>query len=223
MFSRIVPWNSHVSWRTIPNVERSSSRDISRLSMPSMRMPPVVDLVEAHQQVDQGRLAGAGRPDDGHRLAGLDDEVELLDERHVGQIAERDVLEARPRPATARRTAGERRRRATSSASSSSSNTRSAEAMADWMTLAMLAVWVIGIVNWREYWTKACTSPRLIWPFGDLDAADDADGDVVDVGDELHHRLDRAGQELRSIAGLVEPLVLLVELVDRLAAAGRTP
>ena len=32
------------------------------------------------------------------------------------------------------------------------------------MTLAMLAVWVIGIVNWREYWTKAWTSPRLICP-----------------------------------------------------------
>ena len=31
--------------------------------------------------------------------------------------------------------------------------------------LAMLAAWVIGIVNWREYWTKAWTSPRLIWPF----------------------------------------------------------
>ena len=93
MFSRIVPWKSHVSWRTIPNVERSSSRDISRLSIPSTAIRPLVDLVEAHQQVDQGRLAGAGRPDDGDRLARLDDEVEVLDERHVGQVAERDVLE----------------------------------------------------------------------------------------------------------------------------------
>ena len=28
----------------------------------------------------------------------------------------------------------------------------------------MLAVWMIGNVNWREYWMNATTSPRLIWP-----------------------------------------------------------
>ena len=104
MFSRIVPWNSHVSWRTIPNVDRSSSRDIARLSMPSIVIRPLVDLVEPHQQVDQGRLAGAGRSDDGDHLARLHDEVEVLDERHLGQVAERHVLEldapgdGRPRP-----------------------------------------------------------------------------------------------------------------------------
>ncbi len=32
------------------------------------------------------------------------------------------------------------------------------------MTLAMLAVWTIGIVNWREYWMNAMTSPSDIWP-----------------------------------------------------------
>ena len=41
MFSRMVPWNSHVSWRTIPNVERSSLRDISRLSIPSIVIRPL--------------------------------------------------------------------------------------------------------------------------------------------------------------------------------------
>ena len=51
-----------------------------------------------------------------------------------------------------------------SSASSSSSNTRSADATADWMTFAIEATWMIGIVNWREYWMNAWTSPRLIWP-----------------------------------------------------------
>ena len=65
------------------------------------RDPPAVDLVEAHQQVDEGRLAGAGRPDDGDRLAGVGDEVEVLDERLVGLVAERDVLERRPRRAAA--------------------------------------------------------------------------------------------------------------------------
>ena len=28
----------------------------------------------------------------------------------------------------------------------------------------MLAVWMIGNVNWREYWMKATTSPSVIRP-----------------------------------------------------------
>ena len=70
------------------------------------RMWPAVDLVEAHQQVHEGRLAGPGRPDDGDRLAGLDDEVQVVDERRVGQVAERHALEldlAPDRPAGSRR------------------------------------------------------------------------------------------------------------------------
>ena len=39
------------------------------------RDPPAVELVEAHQQVDERRLAGAGRPDDRDGLAGLDVEA----------------------------------------------------------------------------------------------------------------------------------------------------
>ena len=35
-------------------------------------------------------------PDDGDRLAGLDDEVEVVDERLVGDVPERDVLEVTP-------------------------------------------------------------------------------------------------------------------------------
>ena len=53
---------------------------------------------------------------------------------------------------------------AISSGSSSSSKIRSAEAVADCSTLAMLAVWTIGKVNWREYWMKAVTSPSDICP-----------------------------------------------------------
>jgi len=26
------------------------------------------------------------------------------------------------------------------------------------------AIWVMGMVNWREYWMKACTSPRDMVP-----------------------------------------------------------
>ena len=50
-------------------------------------------------------------PDDGDRLARLDDEVEVLDERRVGDVAERDVLEGRP----ARGRRGRQRRGATGS------------------------------------------------------------------------------------------------------------
>ena len=32
-------------------------------------------------------------PDDGDGLAGLDDQVEVVDERHVGHVAEGDVVE----------------------------------------------------------------------------------------------------------------------------------
>jgi hypothetical protein len=57
---------------------------VSRVSIAVDRDPPAVDLVEAHQQVDEGRLAGAGRTDDRDRLAGLDVEVEVVDQGLVG-------------------------------------------------------------------------------------------------------------------------------------------
>ena len=78
MFSRMVPRNSQVSWRTIPISDRSGSaahlRDVDVVEGD----PAGVELVEPHDQVDQGRLAGPGRPD-GHRLR-LDPQREVLDE-----------------------------------------------------------------------------------------------------------------------------------------------
>ena len=50
------------------------------------------------------------------------------------------------------------------SAASSRSKTRSAEATPDCSRFAIDATWVSGWVNWREYWMKAWTSPRLIDP-----------------------------------------------------------
>ena len=72
----------------------------------------------------------------------------------------------------------------------------------------MLAIWVIGWVNWREYWMKACTSPEVIWPRCHPQPADHADGDVLQVADEVHRRPDDARDELSLEAGLVELLVL---------------
>ena len=40
MFSAIVPLKSQVSWRTIPVLERSSSRVIDAMSMPSRVIRP---------------------------------------------------------------------------------------------------------------------------------------------------------------------------------------
>ena len=165
------------------------------------RDPPAVDLVEAHQQVDERRLAGAGRADDRDRLAGR---------RRRGRgrrSAARPARSGTTRPRRRRRRRPGRARpagtgSAISSASSSSSKTRSAEATADCRTLTMLAVWMIGNVNWREYWMKATTSPSVIWPGGDAQAADDRDRDVVQVRDERHRRLDDPGDELGPVAGV---------------------
>ena len=55
-----------------------------------------------------------------------------------------------------------------SSASSSSSKTRSADAAADCSTFMMLAVCAIGIVNCREYWMNACTSPSEMRPLATM-------------------------------------------------------
>ena len=88
-------------------------------------------------------------------------QVQVVDERLV-LVAERDVLEgdvAASAPESGASTGS-----AISSGSSSSSNTRSADATADWRTLTMLAVWMIGNVNWREYWMNATTSPSDSWP-----------------------------------------------------------
>ena len=122
---------------------------------------------------------------------GLGDERQVLDERSVRVVGERDVVELDP--ARARSAAGRRGRpRAICSGASSSSKTRSAEAMPDCSTLTIDASWVSGWVNWREYWMNACTSPRPIAPDDDPQAADDGDRDVVEVAEEHHRRLDRA-------------------------------
>ena len=47
-------------------------------------------------QVDERGLAGAGRADDGDGLAGLGDERQVLDQRVVRVVRERDVVELDP-------------------------------------------------------------------------------------------------------------------------------
>ena len=181
-----------------------------------------VELVEPHDEVDERRLAGAGRPDDGDGLTGAHRQVEVLDERLVGRVGEGHVLERRRAPCGSSMRAGSAASGSCSSASSTS-KTRSAEATPDWSTLAIEATWVSGWVNWREYWMNAWTSPRLIVPRRHPEAADDGDDDVVEVPDEHHGRHDDAADELGAERGLVELVVLLLERPLRSPSGGRRP
>ena len=152
--------------------------------MPSMQMRPVVDLVEAHQQVDQGRLAGAGRPDDGDRLARLDDQVEVLDERDVGQVAERDVLELDP-PGDRAADPGERDVRRLLGLVEQLEHPlgrgdRGLDDVGDAGGLGDRHRELARVLDEGLDVAEAHLAVRH------LDAADDADQDVVDVGDELH-------------------------------------
>ncbi len=56
----------------------------------------VVDIVEAHQQLDHGGLAGAGRTDDGDLLAGFGVEREVVDDDLIRVVTEVDILEIHP-------------------------------------------------------------------------------------------------------------------------------
>ena len=118
------------------------------MSVPSMVMLPRVDLVEAGQQVDDGRLAGAGRPDQGDRLPGLGLQGHVPDDGRPGPVAEARRGRSAPRPGSfaAARHPG---RRPTSAGVSMISKTRSAPARAAWMVLYRLA-------SWRSGLTKFC-------------------------------------------------------------------
>ena len=218
----MVPPKSQVSWRTIPKVRRRLSRVISRVSTPSTAIAPAVDLVEAHEQVHERRLAGAGRARRWRRSGpAATVEVEVLDERRVRLVAERDVLQERPGRCAC-------------------SSTRGLAGVRDLLGLVEQLEDPLGRgdrrlqdvhdagdlgdrhVNCREYWMNAWTSPSDIVPVRDLHAADDRDRDVVQVADEVHRRLDDPGDELGPEARLEELLVLLVEAARSPRAGVRT-
>ena len=84
MFSITVPENRKVSCSTIPSWRRRSAFRIVA-DVPAVDGDPAaVDLVEAGQQVDDGRLARAGRPDQGQRLPGSCFQGHLLDDGRPG-------------------------------------------------------------------------------------------------------------------------------------------
>src|SRR4051812_20829409 len=54
----------------------------------------LVGIPEAEEQVDDGALAGAGRPDNSDVRAGGDGEVEVAQDGAVGRVSETDVIES---------------------------------------------------------------------------------------------------------------------------------
>ena len=55
-------------------------------------------------------------------------------------------------------------RSGTCSSAARNSKTRSAEASPDCSMFIWLAICMIGLVNWREYWMKAWMSPSEMFP-----------------------------------------------------------
>src|SRR5438067_7490292 len=94
MLSRMLAASNQVSWRTIPELApqlvAGQVADVAAVDADGT----AVNVVEAHQQVHDGRLAGARRTHDGDGLARPYVQVEARDQRLDGQVAEADVLEA---------------------------------------------------------------------------------------------------------------------------------
>ncbi len=55
-----------------------------------------IDIIEAHQQFDQGGLACAGRADDGNFLTGGNGCREVFDDDFFGVVAKADMLKLHP-------------------------------------------------------------------------------------------------------------------------------
>ena len=173
-----------------------------------------VDLVEPHQQVYEGRLPGARRPDDRHRLALARHEIEIVDEWLVGEVAERDILESnlggrRGQPRGLGRIGGllDLIEQLEDTLGRGDGRLDDVQAASD---LDDRERELPGVLDEGEDVAQRHLAG------GDPKAADHGDGDVVEVADQVHDRLDDPGDELRPVARVVEGRVLLVEGRDRL-------
>ena len=90
----MLPENSCVSCVTKPICARSASRSISVRRCAVVEDLSRARVIQADQQLHERRFAGAGRPDEGDRLAALDAERDVADRRRRGRLVlERDALE----------------------------------------------------------------------------------------------------------------------------------
>ena len=169
--------------------------------------PPGVDVVEAHQQVDQRGLAGTCRADDRARsrpgsTSRLKSSISGLSGTYRNETSSKTT-----RPSTSPGRTGSSGSGDLLLGSSRNSKTRSAEATPDCRRLTTRG----------DLGDRHRELPRVLdegldvaeghRPGGHPQAADHGDGDVVEVRDEHHRRLDDAGDELRLEAGLVHALV----------------
>ena len=87
----------------------------------------------------------------------------------------------------------------------------------------MLATWVSGWLNCLEYWMNAWHGAQGQRARCHLERPDHGHQDVVEVSDEHHRRLDRARDELRPVAGVVQRVVVLGEGAHGLLALAERP
>ena len=140
------------------------------MSTPSTRDAPALHVVEPQQQVDERRLARAGRADDADALARLDLERHVL--QHPVRLASRRCRRTRrgrrrcARAARGRRRASSAGAPATSIATGSSSSLkiRSDEAIAACRTLNFSDMSLIGRKKRCEYWRNATSAPSVSVP-----------------------------------------------------------
>ena len=174
-----------------------------------------IDLVEAHQKVDDGGLAGPGRPDDRDRLTRSHVEVEVGDQRFAGFVLEVHVFKRNAPRGCAELDAGGPVRRLLVRSQELEYALSRGEARLQQVHLA------------RDLGDRHRELARVLDEGLDVAERHGArrhpvttehrDRDVVEVGQELQRRLDDAGEELGSEARLVQLLVLLDELAERLA------
>ena len=176
--------------------------------------PARVQLVEAHDEVDERRLAGAGRADDGDRLARLDDEVESVDERLLRGVGERDLLE---RDATVRVVDTLRRngvrlllRGVEDGEDPLGGRDTRLQEVGHRRHLGQRLGELAGVLDEGLHVTEGHGPAR------NPQSAEHGDDDVVEVPDEHHRRHDDAADELRPEGSLVEVVVLDLEGLLRL-------
>ena len=76
---------------TIAIWRRSELSVYSRISTPSIVTAPLDRIEESRQQPEQRRFAGAGRADDRDFRPGRDRDVDVVQHRRLGTIAETDI------------------------------------------------------------------------------------------------------------------------------------
>src|SRR5271157_4622190 len=176
-----------------------------------------VDIVEAHQQFDHGGLACSGRAHDGDLLTGFGVEGKVIDDDLIRAVPEVDVLEVDSALDLIQLDRGRRVR----------CFFRFGQEFED--TLGRGGGLLEDVGNVRDLRDRLRKRTNILDKGLDVTDADDlldrqvaaqdADGYVAQVADEVHDRKHDAGQELGSPGRTEERGVDLVELSDALGFA----